>query len=630
MMSFMRARGFLSVPALMLAPILALSLAACGDPPPAPGEAVTGTPAAPAPASAEARLQVLFEQTWQRRLVEDPAWATHLGVNRYNDRWEDLGAGALEASHAQDRLALERLEAIPRDDLSAVRQLDYDLFAHDLKDRIDGYGLGAHLTPLTPLAGVQLRARIVAFTPFASLQDYENWLARLQALDGLVDQTIEVLAQGIAQGRLPPRVVMRRVLPQLEALQTEAVQDSPWYAPFGDMPETIDAQVRAQLDLAAQAVIGEIVNPAFARLQTFLEQRYLPACPEAEVGVSAQPRGSELYAWQVRHYTSSTLTPDQIHELGVREVARIGEQISAMMQAAGHQGSVAGFKQKLGWNPRYRHDDETALLAAYRDIAKRIDPQLPRLFGRLPRTPYGVRAIDALSAPSAPAAYYYPPAADGSRAGYFYANTHRPKSRPGWEMEALTAHEAVPGHHLQVALAQELDDLPDFRRLGLNFTAFVEGWALYAESLGPELGLYRDYGSRFGRLTFEMWRAVRLVVDTGLHARGWSRQRALDYFAEHVPKSEDEVAVEVDRYLAMPGQALAYKIGELKILELRGQAQTQLGEAFDLRGFHDTVLGQGALPLPLLERQVQAWVREQSGAAPTTPAGDAGSAQPSS
>lgn len=626
MMSSMRARGFRSVPAL----ILALGLAACGEPPSAPAEVVAVTPVAPvpAPASAGTRLQVLFEQTWQRRLAEDPAWATRLGVHRHNDRWEDLSAGALEASHAQDRQALERLEAIPREDLSAARQLNYDLFAHDLKDRIDGYALGAHLTPLTPLQGIQLRANIVAVTPFASLQDYENWLARLQALDGLVDQTIEVLAQGIGQGRLPPQMVMRRVLPQLQALQTEKVQDSPWYAPFGDMPETIDAQVRTQLDLAARSVIGEIVNPAFARLHTFVEKRYLPACPEAEVGVSAQPRGSELYAWQVRHHTSSTLTPEQIHELGLREVARIGEQINAMMRSASHQGTIARFKQKLGWNPRYRHDDQTALLVAYRDIAKRIDPLLPRLFGHLPRTPYGVQAIDERSAPSAPASFYQPPAADGSRAGYFHVNTHLPKSRPIWEMEARTAHEAVPGRHLQVALAQELDNLPDFRRLGLDFPAFTEGWALYAESLGTELGLYQDFSSRFGRLTFEMWRAVHLVVDTGLHIKGWSRQRALTYFAERAPKTKDEVAMEVDRYLAMPGLALADKIGELKIQELRGQAQAQLGETFDQRGFHDTVLGQGALPLPLLERQVQAWVREQSGTTPPRPAGDA--AQPSS
>ncbi|WP_420467200.1 DUF885 domain-containing protein [Panacagrimonas sp.] len=592
-------------PAVALCTLL---LAAC-EPTSAPDHQTPspGVPARAQPAAPEQRLQQLFDETWQRRLAADPAAATYLGDMRFNDRWEDLSEAAIEADHAQDRLALERLAAIDRAVLPAAQQLDYDLFRYDLEDRIAGFELDAHLMPLNQLQGVQLRSQIVAFSPFATAADYDNWLARLQSLDELVDQTIALLRRGIAEGRMPPRIVMRRVLPQLAAQQVQDAADSAYYTPFQSLPEGIPAEVRVQLELAGQSLIADVVVPAYARLQAFLEQTYIPACPENDMGLSAQPRGSELYAHLVRHHTSSDLSADAIHELGVREVARIEDELTALMRAAGHQGSAARFKEKLSWNPRYAYDSAAALLGAYRNIAKRIDPELPRLFGRLPRTPYGVREIDEVAAPSAPAAYYYAPAADGSRAGFFYANTYRPKTRAGWEMEALTAHEAVPGHHLQIALAQELEDIPDFRRLGLNFSAFVEGWALYAESLGPELGLYQDYGSRFGRLTFEMWRAVRLVVDTGLHAKGWSRKKAREYFAEHVPKSEDEIAVEVDRYIAMPGQALAYKIGELKIRELRRTSQERLGERFDIRGFHDAVLGQGALPLPLLERQVQDW-----------------------
>lgn len=597
---------------------LLLALAACGrDVPsgattPLPVGAVTAPSAAQTPAD---RLLALFDRTWQRRLAENPAWATYLGDARYNDRWEDLSAEALEQQHAQDREALEQLAAIDRATLPAERQLDYDLFRHDLQDRIDGYALGAHLAPVHQLDGVQLRADLLAFMSFRSLQDYEHWLARLQGIDDLVDQTIALMRRGMAERRLPPQVVMRRVLPQLAALREAPVPEHPWYAPFRNIPEAIDPAVREQLQLAGQSMVSDFVVPAFGRLQAFIETTYLPACPENAFGLSSQPRGAELYAWLVRHHTSSDLSPEAIHELGLREVARIGEAMTALMRAAGHTGSTARFRDKLSWNPRYRYDTEADLLRAYRDVAKRIDPELPRLFGRLPRTPYGVRAIDPLAAPSAPAAYYYPPAGDGSRAGYFYANTHKPKTRAGWEMEALTLHEAVPGHHLQVALAQELEGLPDFRRLGLNFTAFVEGWALYAESLGPDLGLYQDYGTRFGALSFEMWRAVRLVVDTGLHAKGWSRKQAREYFARHVAKPEEEISVEVDRYIALPGQALAYKLGERKIRELRERAAGRLGERFDIRAFHDAVLGHGPLPLPLLEREVDAWIGSAAGAA---------------
>jgi uncharacterized protein (DUF885 family) len=599
--------------------LVALCLAACGDPTPKPGATAgadsasesSGTPEK-SHASLVERQRALFDKTWQRRLERSPTTATFLGDARYNDRWDDLSLAAYEADHAADVADLEAIKAIDREQLPPAERINHDLFRRDLEDRIEGYAFQPYLMAVSQLDGPQLLTQIVEFTPYATVKDYENWLSRLQGLDRYIDQTIMLLRAGMAAKRMRPRIVMQRVLPQIATQLVTRAEDSAFYAPFKRFPDAVPADVRTQLDLAGQSTIIDVVVPALRRLYDFLEKEYLPACPENEMGLMFQPRGAEFYAYLVKHHTSTNLTPDQIHEIGLAEVARIRQEMATVMRQAGHMGSIQRFKEKLSWNPRYTYTDPAALLDAYRAVGKRIDPELPRLFGKLPRTPYGVRAIPDIAAPSAPAAYYYPPSADGRRAGYFYANTWHPESRPGWEMEALTAHEAVPGHHLQIALANEMPDIPEFRRHGLDLTAFVEGWGLYAESLGSELGLYQDVGSRFGRLNFEMWRAVRLVVDTGLHAKGWTRKKAREYARENAPKSEEEIAVEVDRYLAMPGQALAYKIGELRIQELRKRAKDKLGDRFDIRGFHDTVLGSGALPLDLLEQNVDAWIAAQA------------------
>lgn len=611
------------VPSLVPVLVLVLAIAGCGGSAPnASPPAVTPQTRAAEAQTPASRLRALFDQAWEQTLKDSPITASYLGDPRYNDRWDDLSPAAVAAHKARDREWLAQIQAFDRASLPANEQLNYDLFRRDLEDRVAGQAFGGELMPLTQLDGVQLLGQLAEFLPFETQKDYENWLARLQTFDTLVDQTIALMRTGIEQKRVRPRYAMQRVLPQIGAQLGGRAQESPFYVPFQRYPDAVTADVRAQLDVAAQAAIQDTVTPALMRLRDFLDKDYLPACPEDAIGISAQPEGAAYYAWLVRHHTTTDLTPQQIHDIGLAEVERLQAEMKTVMREAGHSGSAARFQEKLRWNPRYQYRDATQLLDAYRALAKRIDPELPRLFGKLPRTPYGVRPIADVSAPSAPAAYYYPPSADGRRPGYFYANTWRPETRAGWEMEALTAHEAVPGHHLQIALANELEGVPAFRRQGLELTAFVEGWGLYAESLGREIGLYQDAGSRFGRLNFEMWRAVRLVVDTGLHAKGWSRRQAREFMAAHAPKSEAEIGVEVDRYLAMPGQALAYKIGELKIQELRRRAQQALGPRFDLRGFHDTVLGQGALPLDLLERQVDAWIAAQGASAPT-PVADA-------
>ena len=558
-------------------------------------------------------LRELFAETWQARLQRSPIMATYLGDRRYNARWDDMSEAAYAAELSADRAALERLGRIDRATLPESEQLNYDLFQRDLEERIARADFHGEWMPLDQLSGVHLLSQLTEFAPFETVADYENWLLRLQAYGRLVDQNIELMQRGIEQRRVRPQVVVKRVIDQVARQRVAKAEDSAYFGPFEAYPESIPEAVAAQLTLAAETVVAEELLPALDRLHKFLVEIYLPASPVAEVGLMHQPRGPEYYGWLVRHHTGSTSTADEIHALGLAEVKRLRDARDALMKQAGHASGAAEFKKKLSWNPRYRYNSRDALLDAYRATAKQIDPMLPQLFGKLPRTPYGVRRIAREAEASAPAAYYYPPAADGSRAGYFYVNTYKPKTRPGWEIDALTAHEAVPGHHLQIALAAELEDLPDFRRFGMNLTAFVEGWALYAESLGEELGLYTNYGTRFGQINFEMWRAVRLVVDTGLHAKGWSRERALEYFAQHVPKSSEEIEVEVDRYIAMPGQALAYKMGQLRIQALREHARERLGEDFDIREFHDRVLGQGALPMDMLEQSIENWIEERLG-----------------
>ncbi|MCI0573446.1 MAG: DUF885 domain-containing protein, partial [Myxococcaceae bacterium] len=405
----------------------------------------------------------------------------------------------------------------------------------------------------------------------------------------------------------------------VEELIRNQVTDEPTTHPaytlvFSDFPSTIPEPERERLRREGAAAVREAVVPSLRRLFDFWVKEYFPKTRDA-VGLSTLPDGEAWYAFNARRSTTTALTPEQIHQLGLSEVERIRAEMERVMRSTGFKGSLQEFFQYLRTDPRFFHTDKEALLAAYRDIAKRIDPELPKLFGTLPRLPYGVVPVPAYSEKTQTTAYYNSGSQRAGRPGYFFANTYELTSRPKWEMEALTVHEAVPGHHLQIALAQELEGVPEFRRHG-GYTAFVEGWGLYSESLGPELGLYKDPYSRFGQLTYEMWRAVRLVVDTGMHAKGWTRQQAIDFFKANSSKPEHDITVEVDRYIVWPGQALAYKVGELKLKELRTWATRELGPRFDVRRFHDTVLLAGPLPLEVLEKRVREWVaREKAGGA---------------
>jgi uncharacterized protein (DUF885 family) len=589
---------------------LLLILAGC-KPAEAPLSTSAATPATPAPQAADqsAALKKLFDDEWQRMLADSPLTASYLGDSRYNDRWDDLTPEAFARRQQAAQAALDKLKSIDRAALGADMQLNYDLFKLQTEDGLESYQYGAHLRPVDQRGGLQTASELLEALRFDKPLDYQNWIKRLQSFGAYTDQTIALMKLGIAQGRTYPRVIMQRVPGQIAKQIVADPKLSPFYAPFAKIPaDMADAEA---LRNAGETAIREQVLPAFQRFQTFFNSEYLPACAEAP-GLSAQPKGAEFYAYLARHHTTTDLTPDQIHEIGLKEVARIRAEMEKIKTEVGFKGDLHAFFTYLRSDPKFFYKTPQELFDGYAVIAKRIDPELVRLFGKLPRTPYGVRAIPEISAPDTTTAYYYPPAADGSRAGYYYVNLYKPETRPKWEMEALTSHESVPGHHLQLALQTELGDMPEFRKNGEGFTAYVEGWGLYSESLGGELGLYKDPYSKFGQLTYEMWRAVRLVVDTGIHAKGWSRQQAIDFFADNAAKTPLDIANEIDRYMAMPGQALAYKIGELKIKELRARAQAKLGDKFDIRAFHDEVLSSGAVPLYILEQRVDAWIAAQS------------------
>jgi uncharacterized protein (DUF885 family) len=414
------------------------------------------------------------------------------------------------------------------------------------------------------------------------------------------------MKKGLETGITPPRITLRDVPQQIKNQMIEDPAKNAILKPFMEFPAEISENNRGRLRKEAEAALKQKVIPAFGKLHDFFVQTYLPKTRET-IAMSDLPDGKAWYAYNVRTTTTTPLTPDEIHELGLSEVNRIRREMEKVISSTGFKGSFAEFSKFLRADPKFYYTDADNLLRGYRDIAKRADPELARLFGKLPRLPYGVKAVPAYAEKSQTTAYYQPGSPQAGRPGWFYANTYALNTRPKWEMEALTMHEAVPGHHLQISLAQEMEAMPEFRKHA-GYTAFVEGWGLYSESLGTELGFYKDPYMKFGQLTYEIWRAIRLVVDTGMHSKGWSRQKAIDFFMENASKTEHDVTVEVDRYIVWPGQALAYKIGELKYKELRAFATKELGDKFDVRQFHDQVLGNGALPMDILESRLKEWV----------------------
>jgi uncharacterized protein (DUF885 family) len=559
------------------------------------------------PMTESQKLKTFFEEEWEYGLKENPIFASYIGDFRYNDQIGDFSLESIKRQQQHQVDALKRLQSIDRSQLQVADQLNYDLYLDSLKLDIEGHAFPEYLMPVTPRGGIQIQApAIVDSLPFRNMKDYQDFLSRLKLMPGVFDQIINLMKDGLAQKITPAKVTLAEVESQIKSQIVQNPEDSPFYKPFKKFPENIPTTEQERLRAEAKQAISNGIAPAYQKLLNFWTKEYYPATRES-IALSELPNGKAWYAYMAKRMTTTDLTPEQIHEIGVKEVTRIRAEMDKVIKQTGFKGSFEEFIQFLRTDSQFYYTKPEDLLTAYRDICKRIDAQLPKLFGKLPRTPYGVKEVPEYSAPSSTTAYYEPGSMEAGRPGWYYANTYKLESRPKWEMEALSIHEAVPGHHLQISLAQEMENVPQFRKFG-NYTAFIEGWGLYSESLGSEMGFYTDLYSKFGQLTYEMWRAIRLVVDTGMHVFGWDRQKAIDYFKANSSKPEHDIIVEIDRYINSPAQALAYKIGELKIKELRKYSNDQLGGRFDIREFHDHVLGSGAVPLSLLDAQIKEYV----------------------
>ena len=557
------------------------------------------------------RLAALMDLVYDYQMTQYPEAATWLGYAGQNDRWTDYSPEAIEQRNRDSRTLLKAVETISVDSLGESAILDFQLFHKDLSANEAAQAFPDELMPINQMGGVQQDlAQMISLMPSRKLTDYRDIIARLESADSLIMQTIVLMKQGLEAGITPPAITLRDVPGQVANQLFDDPMDSPLLGAFVSFPDSISPDQQKQLKARAIAAYQNGIAPAYKKLQRFLETDYLPNAVQA-VGLSNLANGQAWYAHRAARSTTTDLTAEQIHALGLREVARIRAAMEQVIIDSGFEGDFDAFTEFLRRDPQFYFTNKEDLMREYRDIAKRADAELPALFGVLPRLPYGVKMIPSYAEKSQTTAYYQSGAQSMGRAGIFFANTYALDTRPKWEMEALTLHEAMPGHHLQISLAKEQTNVHPWRRDLYRITAFVEGWGLYSESLGEEMGFYKDPYSKFGQLTYEMWRAVRLVVDTGMHSLGWSRQRAIDFFIANSAKSEHDITVEIDRYIVWPGQALAYKMGELKIKELRQYASQELGEDFDIRSFHDRVLEAGPIPLDILEQRIKDWVAGQ-------------------
>jgi uncharacterized protein (DUF885 family) len=565
------------------------------------------------------KFRVYLEEDWKRWMVEYPELATAAGFPGQNRRWTDDSDAGIEARTKHLHESAATLKTFSRGSLPRAEQLNYDLYFDLLSTAEEGLQYGDdplpfrnvvpqnNWMPINQMSGVQQgAAETISTMPNRSVADYEDIMARLEALPVYVKQHQTLMEEGLKRGYTLPKLVLRDVPKQIADLIPADPLASALLEPFKTFPVEIPEHERTRLTNRAKEIYSARLVPAFQKLHDYIVSSYLPACRES-IAATALPKGTEAYAFHVRWQTTTNLTPEQIHEIGLSEVKRIRAEMDKVIASTSFKGSFQEFTEFLRNDPRFYFENPDDLVNGYRIIAKKIDPELAHLFGKLPRLPYGVTPIPDFKAPSQTTAYYQPGAPSVGRPGYYFVNTYNLHARPKWEMEALSLHESVPGHHLQISLAQELENEPEFRK-HVGYSAFVEGWALYCEGLGEELGMYKDPYSKFGQLSYEMWRAVRLVVDTGMHAQGWTRDQAIQFFKDNTGKTDQDITVEVDRYIVWPGQALAYKLGQLKIRELRTQAEKRQGATFNLRTFHDAVLENGAVPLNVLSARMEDWM----------------------
>jgi uncharacterized protein (DUF885 family) len=595
--------------ALLILPMLIVRHANAAPPPDAQAE--------------EARkFRSFLDADWKRWMHEYPDVATNVGYPGQNNRWTDDSPAGIEKRKQHLAESIAQLKTIHADALPESEKLNFDLYSQLLETSQQGLQYGddpmpfrfvvprSLWMPLNQMEGIQQgAAETLANTPHHTVADYEIVVERLKALPALVEQQIVLLQDGLKKGYTPPKITMRDVPKQIADLIPADPLASALLQPFTEFPAGFPEADRNRLTEQAKRIYTSAVAPAFQKLHDYVANTYLPACRENIAATSLQ-NGAAAYAFHVRWQTTTELTPQQIHEIGLSEVKRIRGEMDKVIASANFKGTFHDFTEFLRTDPRFYYDQPEDLVNGYRIIAKKIDPELAHEFGKLPRLPYGICVIPEFKAPSQTTAYYQPGSPAVGRPGCYFVNTYNLHARPKWEMEALSLHEAVPGHHLQLSLSQEMENVPEFRK-NVGYSAFVEGWALYGESLGEELNLYKDPYSKFGQLSYEMWRAVRLVVDTGMHSMGWTREQAIQFFKDNTGKTDQDITVEVDRYIVWPGQALAYKLGQLKIRELRTKAEKQLGPNFNVRQFHDAILEQGSVPLDVLESHINHWLSVQ-------------------
>jgi uncharacterized protein (DUF885 family) len=553
-------------------------------------------------------LHALFDRDWEYQMQHDPLSASELGDRRWNDQWPDVSLNSLQEQFGNGRQELQELHAIDRSKLSVEDRLNYDVFEYNVKDYVESEQYKWFLVRTNTFSGIQTVEGLLNSLRFETVKDYDDWLGRLHNFPAYMDQNIRLMREGIKQHVVIAKVIGEKVLTQFNTMDWQDPTKHGFYKPFKSYPPSFSEADKRRLTFAARERITADVLPAFKRFRDFMEKEYVPASLE-EAGIWQVPNSGPTYSYLARSMTTSDLTPEQVHEVGLSEVKRIRAEMEKVKDQTGFKGTFPEFLTYLRTDPKFYFKDSDELLRYTRARAKQIDPLLVKLFRTFPRLPYGVDPVPNEIAISMPAGYADAPAPDGSRPGYFYVNTYKPESRPMYDLTSLILHEAIPGHTFQGGIAIELKDIPKFRRYG-GYSAYAEGWALYSESLGNELGLYDDPYVHFGALSNEIWRAVRLVVDTGMHYKHWTRKQAIDYFLANVATTEYSATSEVDRYISWPGQALAYKIGELKIKELRRRAEKELGPKFDIRGFHDAILLPGPLPLTVLESQVNDWIQK--------------------
>jgi len=556
-------------------------------------------------------LHGLFDEAWEFTMQEFPTFATAVGDHRFDDRLASVTIEDEARRTAFWRDALGRLEAIDRSELGAEDRINFDMFDRHLRDQLASFEFEQYLIPITNDSGFHSEYPFLADRmPLRTTKEFENYIARLNEVPRAIDQHIDLMRHGLATGHVQPRVILEDYETTIAPHVVDDLSESVFWTPFSKLPHSVPESDRERLRQAGAKAIEKGVIPAYGRFLEFMVDEYRPNA-RASIAASELPNGRERYAWLVRHHTTLDLLPEQVHEIGLGEVTRIRTEMQVIIDEVGFEGDFQAFLELLRSDPEFFETSPENYLKEARDIAKRMDGRLPSLFKTLPRQPYGVEPVPEHLAPKYTAGRYYDAPLESTRAGTYWVNTYALESRPLWALTALTLHEAVPGHHLQGALAKELDGLPNFRRYSY-IDAYGEGWGLYSEWLGVETGMYDTPYEQFGRLTYEMWRACRLVVDTGIHALGWTRQEAMDFMAANTALSRHEINTETDRYISWPGQALAYKMGEITIRRLRREAEQMLGERFDVREFHDLILLSGPLPLDVLEGRVRAWIEGEA------------------